>query len=165
MALHPSVSLPKSTDQGRYGHYGFFSLFSEIFFTISELVCRERRDLFLQTNAVVGFRDTRYKYNWLDNPVSETPALDNFEMALVHDHKQQNSPHWRQAQYFRWFFLKFLMFPEQVNAQSELLERRTKVGIVVPALLHDLVYLKETNANFVLTNKKKGSELKCSFPN
>lgn len=41
------------------------------------------------------------------------------------------------------------MFPEQINAQSELLERRTKVGIVVPALLHDLVYLKETNANFV----------------
>lgn len=50
------------------------------------------------------------------------------------------------------------MFPEQINAQSELLERRTKVGIVVPALLHDLVYLKETNANFVLTNTKKGRE-------
>lgn len=50
------------------------------------------------------------------------------------------------------------MFPEQINAQSELLERRTKVGIVVPALLHDLVNLKETNANFVLTNTKKASE-------
>lgn len=57
------------------------------------------------------------------------------------------------------------MFPEQIYAQRELLERRTKVGVVVPALLHDLVYLKETNANFVLTNTRKGSELKCSFPN
>lgn len=57
------------------------------------------------------------------------------------------------------------MFPEQINAQSELFERRTKVGIVVPALLHDLVYLKETNANLILTNKKKESELKCAFQN
>lgn len=57
------------------------------------------------------------------------------------------------------------MFPEQIYAQRELLERRTKVGVVVPALLHDLVYLKETNANFVLTNTRKGSELKCSSPN
>lgn len=94
------------------------------------------------------------------------PAPDkDFEMALVRDHKQQKWPHWRQAQHLRWFCLKFLMFPEQINAQSKLLERRTKVGIIVPALLHDLVNLKETNANFVLTNMKKASELKCSFPN
>lgn len=39
--------------------------------------------------------------------------------------------------------LKFLIFPEQVDAQSELLERRTQEGILVPALLHNLVHLKE----------------------
>lgn len=39
------------------------------------------------------------------------------------------------------------MLPEQINSQSELLERRTKVRIVVPALLHNLMHLKETNAN------------------
>lgn len=47
------------------------------------------------------------------------------------------------------------MLPEQINAQSELLERRTKVRIVVPALLHNLVHLKETNANLCFDKHKE----------
>lgn len=51
---------------------------------------------------------------------------------------------WRGAGHFGWFFrLKLFAVPEQVDAQSELLERRTQAGVVVPALLHDLVYLRE----------------------
>lgn len=56
------------------------------------------------------------------------------------------------------------MFPEQINAQSELFERRTKVGVVVPALLHDIVYLKETDANLDSTIRKKRKRVKMCFP-
>lgn len=42
-----------------------------------------------------------------------------------------------------WVILKFLIIPEQVNSQSQLLERGTQAKVIVPALLHDLVYLRE----------------------
>jgi len=38
--------------------------------------------------------------------------------------------------------LKLLTVPEQVYAQGELLETRTQAGVDVPALLHDLMYLR-----------------------
>lgn len=42
-----------------------------------------------------------------------------------------------------FFSLKLLTVPEQVDSKSELLEGRAKGGVLVPALLHDLVYLRE----------------------
>ena len=33
--------------------------------------------------------------------------------------------------------------PEQIDAQGQLLERRTQAGVTVPALLHDLVDLRD----------------------
>lgn len=42
-----------------------------------------------------------------------------------------------------WVILKFLIIPEQVNSQSQLLERGTQAKVIVPALLHDLVHLRE----------------------
>lgn len=41
------------------------------------------------------------------------------------------------------FCSKLLTVPEQVDAQGQLLERRTQAGVIVPALLHDLVDLKD----------------------
>lgn len=46
--------------------------------------------------------------------------------------------------------LKLLTVPEQVDAQGELLERRTQPGVVVPALLHDLVNLTEKKGRKII---------------
>lgn len=132
------------------------------------LVCGERKVYFHKLMLLL-VSDTRYKYNWIDKGACNTPTPDAVgEMALVCELKQW--PQWRQARHFRWLCLKFLIFPEQVDAQRELLERRTQEGILVPALLHNLVHLKEgkkawnTNTHFVLTNNKTGRALKGSFP-
>lgn len=55
-----------------------------------------------------------------------------------------------------FFRLQFLTVPEQVDAQSKLLERWTRDGVDVPAFLHDLVYLTEMEV------KGRGKQKKVS---
>lgn len=141
MALPPSLSLPNSINTLVWSLWlqGCLQRSFSRFLGLSE----GNAEIYFY-NPMLWLCSEIHYINTTDHPVSETPAPDkDFEMALVRDHK-----HWRQAQHFRWFCLNVLMLPEQINAQTELLERRPKVRIVLPALLHNLVHLKETQANF-----------------